>query len=62
MVLTFGHMVLTSNTICLGGEKFKFSQGSLKKAAHQTLELWKAALTKGLIPERYVLKGDFGGY
>ena len=43
-------------------EKFKFSQGSLKNAVHQTLEFWKAALTKGLIPGRYVLKVDFGGY
>ena len=43
-------------------EKFKFSQGSLKNAAHQTSELWKAAPTKGLIPGRYVLKVDFGGY
>ena len=43
-------------------EKFKFPQGSLKKAAHQTSELWKAAPTKGLIPGIYVLKVYFGGY
>ena len=43
-------------------EKFKFPQGSLKKAVHQTSELWKATLTKGLIPGGYVLKVDFGGY
>ena len=43
-------------------EKFKFPQGSLKKAAHQTSELWKATLTKGLIPGGYVLKVVFGEY
>ena len=43
-------------------EKFKFSQGRLKNAAHQTSELWKATLTKGLIPGRYVLKVNFGEY
>ena len=43
-------------------EKFKFPQGNLKKAAHLTSELQKAALTKGLIPERYLFKVDFGGY
>ena len=44
-----------------GFKKFNFPQGSLKNAAHQTSELWKAALTKGLIPERYVLKVNFWG-
>ena len=43
-------------------EKFKFPQGSLKKAVHQTSELWKATLTKGLIPGGYVLNVDFGEY
>ena len=37
------------------------AQDSLKNVVHQVSELWKHALNKSLIPERYVLEVNFGG-